>query len=332
MPPPVRLPRRLLAALGLACACALPLAAQSAPPPMPTDQVPGYYRLPIGDMIVTALYDGYVDLDPGILIGATEQDVQTLLARMFLASTPGVQTAVNAYLVHTDKRLILVDAGAGQCFGKSVGGLAGNIRAAGYEPDQIDTVLLTHLHADHACGLLDNNGEPLFANADVYAARAEADYWLNPSAAAAAPEEARPMFELARQSVEPYRRQDRFMTYRDGDSPVPGVTIVATPGHTPGHTSYLFRSGQRELLIWGDIVHNHAVQFSRPEVAIEFDTDPTQAIATRRAVFADAAQHERWIAGAHLPFPGLGHVRRDGQAYTWVPAEYAPLRNLPSPP
>src|SRR5690606_16767643 len=124
----------------------------------------------------------------------------------------------------------------------------------------------------------------------------------------------------------------KFLTFQPQDTLLPGVQAVSTPGHTPGHTSYLFTSGRQALLVWGDIVHSHAVQFARPEVAIEFDVDTAQAIATRKRIFADAARDKLWVAGAHMPFPGLGHVRTDGHGYAWVPAEYAPLRPRPAQP
>ncbi len=104
----------------------------------------------------------------------------------------------------------------------------------------------------------------------------------------------------------------------------PGIRAVAAFGHTPGHTSYLITSGDQSLLAWGDIIHSHAVQFERPEVAIEFDSNKEQAVATRRKILGDAARDRLWIAGAHLPFPGIGHVRTGGTGYAWVPVEYGP--------
>jgi glyoxylase-like metal-dependent hydrolase (beta-lactamase superfamily II) len=136
----------------------------------------------------------------------------------------------------------------------------------------------------------------------------------------------RPMFRMARDAVSPYQAQGRFKTFVPGQALWPGLEVVDTHGHTPGHSSYLFRSGAQELLVWGDIVHSHAVQFAHPDVAIEFDTDPRQAIVSRRAVFDKMAASGGWVAAAHLPFPGLGHLRKEAQGYAWVPVEYGPLR------
>src|SRR5687768_4594738 len=184
------LARRALFALALTTAAltaAVP--AHAAPPAQQKTQVPGYYRMALGAFEVTALYDGYIDLDPKILTNISAEDTQTLLARMFLSSTPGVQTAVNGYLIHTGSRLVLVDTGAGTAFGPTLGVITANIRAAGYDPAQIDTVLLTHLHPDHANGLLTPDGKPAFPNAEVRVAKADADFWLDEAVAAKAPED-----------------------------------------------------------------------------------------------------------------------------------------------
>lgn len=305
---------------------AVPVAvAQPAPPSVQTAQAPGFYRMALGEAVVTALYDGYVTLDSKLLKGASAHDIQSLLAQMFVATTPGMQTAVNGFLIHTGGNLILVDTGAGACFGPGLGGLAANIQAAGYQPDQIDTVLLTHLHPDHVCGLLSADGSALFNKAEVYASIKETNFWLNPEIAAKAPPGTQGTFEMARAALAPYQEKQRFHSYTTDDELPDGISIVSTPGHTPGHTSYLFESAQQSLLVWGDIVHSHATQFARPEIAMEFDVDQKQAIATRRKLFQDAARDKLWIAAAHMPFPGLGHVRKTRDGYAWVPVEYGPL-------
>lgn len=318
----------LAAALaGSAVTAALPLVASAAPVAKQQTQVPGFYRMALGEFEVTALYDGYVDLDPKILKGASAEDIQKLLAKMFVESSKGVQTAVNAYLINTGSQLVLVDAGAAQCFGPTLGVIQANIKAAGYAPEQIDSVLLTHLHPDHACGLLTADGQMAFPNASVHVPQAEADYWLSAEVAAKAAEASQGMFKMAQTAVAPYVAAERLKLYGEQGPGIAGVTSVASHGHTPGHSGYLFGAGDSRLLVWGDIVHSHAVQFARPEVAIEFDVDSAQAIATRQRVFADAALDKLWVAGAHLPFPGIGHVRTEGEGFAWVPVEYGPLRS-----
>ena len=303
-------------------------AAHAAPPAQVRTQAPGYYRVMVGQFEVTALYDGYIDLDPKLFKYTSAREVQRLLARSFVNSTPGMQTAVNAYVVNTGSHLVLVDTGAAGCFGPTLGQIATNLRAAGYEPAQVDTVLLTHLHGDHACGLV-SGGQAVFPNATVYVDKADANYWLSDANAAAAGKDSQALFGMARDAVAPYQAANRFRTFDavSGTEPVPGVRMVAAYGHTPGHTGYLFTSGKESLLLWGDIVHNHAVQFRRPSVSLEFDVDSHAAAITRGRILADAAKGRLWVGGAHLPFPGIGHVRRDTVGYEWVPVEFGPIRD-----
>ncbi|AWJ87249.1 MBL fold metallo-hydrolase (plasmid) [Azospirillum sp. TSH58] len=319
----------------LTLAVALPAGAVLAPavpalaelPGQQRTQAPGFYRMAIGDLEVTALFDGFIDRDRKYFVGAKADDIIGLLDRMFQAERPEIQTAVNAYLVHTGTNLVLVDAGAAKALGPTLGFIADNIRAAGYSPEQVDTVLMTHLHPDHASGLLRPDGAILFPNAEVRVAKAESDFWLGGEAEAKAPAPLKPFFAMARAAVAPYAAAGKLKPYQPGDSIVPGVEPVAAYGHTPGHSGYLFRSKEQSILLWGDVVHSHALQFARPEVVIEFDVDKDQTIASRKRLLAEAAAQKLWVGGAHLPFPGIGHVRTEGDGYAWVPVEFGPIRN-----
>lgn len=320
-------PALALAALATGPALS-PLAtgAARAEAPLQATQVPGYYRVMVGTTEVTALFDGLIELDKSLLKNAKPDDVRRLLARMFVGD-PKMQTAVNAYLVNTGKNLVLIDAGAAKLFGPSLGNVIENMKAAGYAPAQVDTVLITHLHADHVGGLNDAAGKPWFPAAKLYVAEAEAAFWLSAETAAKAPEPMRPFFKMAKDSVAPYESAGRMATFKPGAELVPGITAIAAAGHTPGHTGFRIRSGEASMLVWGDIVHAHAVQFAQPQVVIEFDTDPKQAAATRLALFGETAKSRELVAGMHLPFPGIGRVRDDGKGtFAWVPLEYAPLR------
>ncbi|MCF5723772.1 MBL fold metallo-hydrolase [Pseudomonas syringae] len=316
--------RKLTCAVGLAVAIATATAFAAAPAQVGT-QVPGYFRLAVGEYEVTALFDGYNDLSPKLLKGMTQSQIRALLARRSI-ETPGVQTAFNAFLVNTGKQLILVDTGAGQCIGATAGQLSANMKAAGYEPSQVDTILLTHLHLDHVCGLVDGQQQPIFANATVYAAKAEADYWLDPQALAKAPEAAKGFFKIAQDSTAPYIAAGRFKTFEPGQLPVDGVQTAQEPGHTPGSTTYRFNSQGQSILFMGDLVHNLAVQFEHPEVSIGFDVNGQQAIKSREAVFSAAAASRIWVTAAHLPFPGIGHIASEGKHFQWVPVEYGPYK------
>jgi glyoxylase-like metal-dependent hydrolase (beta-lactamase superfamily II) len=313
----------LAIALGVSFAPASPAFAEA--PPV-TTQVPGYYRMALGELEITALYDGYIDLDTKILSNASPAEVQRLLTRMFLAGQK-VQTAVNAFLINAGGKLILVDTGAAKAFGPTLGFIGANLKAAGYSPEQVDVVLLTHLHADHAAGLLNAEGKPLFPNAEVRVTQADSDFWLSEEIAAKAPEGFRPFFQMARTAAAPYQAAGKWKTFSGEAELAPGIHAVDAHGHTPGHTAYLIESKGERLLIVGDAVHSHAVQFARPEVAIEFDSDKKQAVIARKKLFAFAAKEKLAVAGMHLPFPGIGHVRTEGKGYAWVPVEFSPIRS-----
>lgn len=297
--------------------------ASAGAPPQKT-QVPGYYRLALGNVEVTALFDGATQLDAKLLKNASAREVAKLHARMFVKGST-MQVAVNAYLINSDGKLVLVDAGAAKVLGPKLGQIVANLKAAGYTPEQVDAVLLTHLHGDHVAGLVDAEGRAVFANAQIWSAKADNDFWLSETIAAQAPKEFQPFFKMARDAAAPYLKTGQWKIFDADRELLPGIASFAANGHTPGHSGYLVGAGENRLLIWGDIVHNHAVQFARPQVAIEFDNDPKAAVATRKKIFAKAAKEKLLIAGMHLPFPGIGHVRKEASGYSWVPIDFSPL-------
>ena len=284
--------------------------------PLAESQVPGYYRMQLGQFEITALYDGALFIETKLLHNAKPADLNRLLAQMFVGN-PKMQTAVNAYLINTGEHLVLVDAGAAKLFGPTLGHVVDNMKAAGYQPAQVDTVLITHMHGDHIGGLYDQEGKPVFPQATILVSQAEHDYWLSEKGVAATPEKARSFFK---------RLSGQLKTYSDGAVLLPGIKAVKAPGHTPGHTAYSIESAGQKLLIWGDIVHAHAVQFAKPDVSIDFDSDQKQAIVTRKALLREVAASQSLVAGMHLPFPGIGHVRAEGKGgYAWVPVEFSPM-------
>jgi glyoxylase-like metal-dependent hydrolase (beta-lactamase superfamily II) len=312
---------RLAGALGLVGFLAATQAAFAAPADQ-YQQAAGFYRHMVGETVVTAVYDGYVDLDPKHLSGMSQDKVQEHIFNEYQKASPLVQTAVNAFLIYNGKELTLIDSGSSDCFGPTMGRMVDNIRAAGFDPEEVSNVLLTHMHPDHACGVTLPDGKPAFPNATVWAASRDAKYWLNEKMEGTLPVDQRPFFKMARDAVAPYASAGKFKTFDDGDSIVQGIQVVPSNGHTPGHTSYLLSSGNDKLLLWGDIIHMHSVQLQHPEVTISVDVDPKAAMASRTRLLAEATK-ERWlVAAAHLPFPGIGHLRKEQKGYSWVPVEY----------
>lgn len=289
--------------------------------PLQRTQAPGYYRLMLGDFEVTALSDGTLPFNVGALLKhVTPAQLDADLARVFLKEP--VETSVNAFLVNTGARLVLIDTGIGPSGPPSAGRLLANLRAAGYRPEEVDDILITHMHGDHIGGL-SRNGQAVFPNATVHAARAEAEYWLSEARMNAAPAARRGAFRGAMAALKPYVDAMRFETFDDDVEVVPGIRAVAAPGHTPGHTMYLVSSRGEQLLLWGDLVHVAAVQFLDPSVTISFDSDSAQAARERLKIFAMVAAKGYLIGGAHLSFPGLGHLRANrGAGYTFVPVSY----------
>lgn len=294
-------------------------------------QVPGYYRIAVGDYEVTAIFDGYNDLSPGLLEGLSPEKVRALLARQAIGADR-MPTTFNAFLINTGKHLVMVDSGAGHCVPETAGQLLSNITASGYRSEQVDTIFLTHLHLDHVCGLVDSSGKALFPNATVYVAQAEADFWLAPENKAKAPENAKEYFDIAQNSLAPYNADGRLKTFVPPESPIPEVKTSYAVGHTPGSTVYRFASGGAAISFIGDLIHNAAVQFSHPEVAIRFDVDPRKATQAREDEFAKLAKNGEWLAAAHLPFPGIGHVTQTGKGFNWAPALYGPYQRAAQVP
>ncbi|MYM98185.1 MBL fold metallo-hydrolase [Duganella vulcania] len=291
--------------------------------PMAGTNAPGFFRVMLGDFEVTAISDGTVDLPMDKLLQQPQAKTDQELARAYLA-TP-LETSVTGYLVNTGTKLVLIDTGAGNLFGPTLGKLLANLKASGYQPEQVDEVLITHMHPDHVGGLA-ANGQAAFPNATVRADRHDADYWLSQANMDKAPADSKGFFQGAMASVGPYAASQHLKPFDGATEITPGIRAVTSYGHTPGHISYLVESKGKKLLVVGDLIHAGAVQFDHPEVTIGFDSDPKAAAAARRQLFTAAAKDGTLIGAAHLPFPGLGHLRSNGKAYQWVATNYTQLR------
>ncbi|WP_092719374.1 MBL fold metallo-hydrolase [Acinetobacter albensis] len=288
-------------------------------------QVSGYYQYQAGDVQITALLDGTNFMSPKLFQNLPEKEIHDILKKYAADQAKGVQTSVNAFLVNTSHSLVLVDSGAATCFGTHLGSVLSNLKASGHKPEQVDTILLTHLHPDHVCGI-SQNGIANFPNAMVYVSNDEANYWLNPKQASKLPKDKQAGYlgtvEKIKQAIAPYQAKQRFKTYQLGDQ-VQGFKVMNTAGHTPGHFSYALKTKDETVVFIGDIVHSHTVQFDKPETAIDYDIDPKKAVQTRLKQFKDYAKNGQTIAAPHLPFPGIGHIySADDQRYQWIPIHF----------
>jgi len=306
-------------ALGSAALVVAPTSASAAAPQLRT-QAPGFYRTMLGDFEITALSDGTVDLDVAKLLAEPAAKTDAALAKAFVHGP--LETSVNAYLVNTGSRLVLIDAGAGTLFGPTLGKLLANLKAAGYQPEQIDDVFVTHMHPDHVGGL-SANGVRVFPNATLHADKRDSDFWLSQANLDKAAADSKGFFQGAMASVNPYVAAGKYQPFEADGEPVPGIRTLASYGHTAGHTSYLVESKGQQLLVVGDLIHVAAVQFADPGVTIAFDSDAKAAALSRTAVFGMAATDDALVGAAHLQFPGMGHLRAAGKSWQWVPVNYS---------
>lgn len=288
--------------------------------PLVKKSAPGFYRVMLGDFEVTALSDGTVPLPVDKILTNTEPaKTQKALAKHHL-STP-VTTSVNAYLINTGSKLVMIDAGAGRMFGPTLGRLLTNLNAAGYAPEQIDEIYITHMHGDHAGGLLSGD-LAAFPNAVVRADQHDADHWLSEAAMNKTAPDNRGSYKNAMKAFAPYLASGKFKPFEGDTELVPGVKAIAAHGHTPGHSIYLVESQGKKLILWGDLMHVAAVQFENPSVTITYDTDSKAAMAERKKAYADAVKNDIMVGATHLSFPGLGHLRSEGKGYVWIPLNY----------
>jgi glyoxylase-like metal-dependent hydrolase (beta-lactamase superfamily II) len=306
----------------VAAAAALASAAHAAAPMVKTP-APGFFRVMVGDFEVTPISDGTVDLPVDQLLRQKPEQTKSAFEKNFLKLP--AETSDNAFLINTGRKLVLVDTGAGALFGPTLGKFVQNLKNAGYQPEQIDEIYITHMHGDHVGGLV-RDGQRVFPNAVVRAGKADADFWLNKANMDKAPADKKGFFQGAMASINPYIQAGKFKAIESNGELVPGVTAVAEHGHTPGHTTYVVESKGQKLVLIGDLIHVAAVQMENPQVTIGFDSDEKAAAAARKKVFDEVAKNGALIGAAHLQFPGLGHLQTQGKGYRWVPVNYTQMR------
>ncbi|WP_343231177.1 MBL fold metallo-hydrolase [Thalassovita aquimarina] len=307
-----------------AAGAAAALAASSLPriatakAPLATSHQSGVVRRRVGSLEVTALLDGYLEMTPE-LFGAPLDEAARLATEQFKGGEPNL-SPVNAFLVNLGDRLVLIDTGAANSFGPTLGRLPEALAANGVSPAQIDAILLTHMHPDHIAGVIDANGNAVFPNAEMIVPEADFAYWHDDASMSAAPNAFKPFFKGARLAAKAYEGRT---TKISGEADVFGaLKAVPLPGHTPGHTGYILNSGDASLFIWGDTVHNATYQLAHPEWGPAFDVDPEMAANSRKRALDMSAADRLLIAGMHMPFPAVGHIATENLGYKFVPAEW----------
>jgi glyoxylase-like metal-dependent hydrolase (beta-lactamase superfamily II) len=272
----------------------------------------GPYR--VGAFTVTPLRDGLFPLEPSMIPAAGAQAGQALLKEAGLPAKGPSPEPVNAFLIRRGTRHWLLDAGCGTVFGPGFDRVTTALAAEGLRPDEIETVWLTHLHADHAGGLLTPGRLARFPNAELVVQEREAAYWSDAGARASAPAAVSPMFETAQAVLGAYAGRLRRVS---GEAELaPGIRALPLPGHTPGHMGVLVADGSESLLIWGDIIHSRLLQMPHPDWTVIWDTDPAEAVATRRRLLDRAAAEGFRVAGMHLATSG--RIARTERGYALI--------------
>jgi glyoxylase-like metal-dependent hydrolase (beta-lactamase superfamily II) len=288
-----------------------------APASIPVQPLTFSWARQASGMTVIPLTDGY--LDPGFkfLQDIPDENIELLLKLSHRDGPP--RASVNAYAIKSRGKTYLIDTGSGETMGPTCGRLFESLAAVDIAPADVDAVLLTHVHPDHSNGLIDlATNERRFPNAEVLLHENELRHWFSDEEMAAADERAKVRyFEMGRRQLSPYIAVGRVRSFTAGEI-LPGIVAVPCPGHTPGHTAYQIGAGPDAILAWGDTVHVQEVQLPFPDVTVLFDWTPSDAAASRRRLIEKVIAEGMTVAGAHLHFPGFGHIARNGAGYALV--------------
>ena len=288
--------------------------------PMINAPAPAFYRFRIGKFEATAVSDGPLDLgapQPDIFKGVSKEDFGKTLTENFLP-TDKVRLEQNALVINTGDQLVLIDTGTGarQLMGPDSGRLLANLKAAGIDPKDIDAVALTHAHPDHCWALIADDGARNFPNAKIFMAQEEFEFWTDLSKA---PNDMMKSFiEGTRKQLLPLRERIEFL--KDGQEFISGIQAIAAPGHTVGHTIFMVSSEGKSLCNVGDLAHHHVIPVERPQLAFAYDTDGQQGARTRQRMFGMLAAQRIAILAYHFPWPGIGHLAKQGAGFRYYPS------------
>ena len=306
--------RTFLAAAAGTVVASIPGLMQGAFAAPPAPQPTAGKAVPVGDFAVTPLFDGPQSYPLNRFHGADEA------AMLKIAGIQPLPAAYNVFLIKRGKERFLVDSGNGTLTPARTGQLPVCLKDAQTAPAEISKILITHLHGDHAGGLIED-GKPAFPKAKVHIPKTEYDYWTNDESIRQARENRRGLFPLIRNILRVLEQNSLIVFFTPGDVVSPDITSLELVGHTPGHTGFLLASQGKKLLFAGDLLHGAALQMPRPDITIDADVDQPKAKETRLRMFKQLAADAIPIAGAHLPFPGIGLVQSAGEGYTlkaWI--------------
>jgi glyoxylase-like metal-dependent hydrolase (beta-lactamase superfamily II) len=283
------------------------------------NKAPAWYRFKLGDFEATVVSDGILSLGPiaALYPKTPKEAVDGVLTSRFQSPTAFI-VQENCLVLNTGDQLVLLDSGLGtyKVFGTAAGRLASNLMASGIKPEDIDAIVLTHGHIDHLSGIMSDEGKRLFPNAQIIMSQVEHDFWTD-EAKTSSTGMMKVLVESARKNLLP--NKDRLTFIKDGQEAAKGIIVVSTPGHTPGHTSYLLSSGGQNFVYTGDAVTHPAISLQHPEWILNFDVDPVMALETRKRFLDMAVRDKLTLIGYHFDFPGIGNVAKEGDAYRFVP-------------
>lgn len=279
-------------------------------------QAPGFYRFRLGSWLVTVLSDGNLIVPTPMYAANVAPEEFRAFADAHALPPERWPSQTNVTLVDTGERLVLFDVGSGGRFQQTAGHLMRNLEAAGYAPEDIGTVVITHAHPDHCWGLLDDFDEPAFPEAEVLIGATEHAFWTEEGLAARLPGAMQAMAAGAQRQLEGVA--DRIRTIAPGEEVAPGMRAVAAYGHTPGHLAFELQEGEATLFLSADSFNHPVISLAHPEWHLGFDFDGDLAAATRRNLLERLAGDRTPTLGYHMSWPGLGRVVRDGGGFRWI--------------
>ena len=298
----------LAATAGTAMLAGIPGFVKDAFAAAPAAQPTAGKAVPVGDFSVVPLFDWPHSYDLKLFHGADEA------AMLAVAGTQPVPAAYNVFLIKRGTERLLIDTGNGTLRPDRTGQLPLCLQQAKIAPEGISKILITHLHGDHAGGLVKDD-KPAFPKAKVYIAKTEYAYWTNEASALQAPEHRRWLFPLIQNVLRVLEQNKLVIFFTPGDMVSPNIMSADLAGHTPGHTGFMLSSDGKELFFVGDLLHGAALQMPRPDITFDADVDQPKAKEMRLRIFKQLAEAKTPIAGAHLPFPGIGLVQAEGDGY-----------------